>query len=92
MNPIYEISLDDAPWQFDYFGIFFEGGEYYYEFDSGCSCPTPWDRFSKVSDLVGPISKNDLIQVIRKLEMGLPALTVATTKQHAVDFLKSHSG
>lgn len=43
--PVEEISLDDDPYSFWIFGVFYDpdSGEFWTSTDSGCSCPSPWE-------------------------------------------------
>jgi hypothetical protein len=48
-------SDDDLSYEFDMFVVWLDAeGRLYYAYDSGCSCPSPFEDFQKVSDLCGP--------------------------------------
>ncbi len=47
------IDRNNAPYKFDMLCVWRDSqeGGYYYAFDSGCSCPTPFDEFTSLSSL-----------------------------------------
>ncbi|QKT07895.1 hypothetical protein HUN08_12395 [Gordonia sp. X0973] len=53
-----ELNLDDEPWSFSIFGVFYDPdtGEFWTSSDSGCSCPWPWE-FHTPDQFDGPFTK-----------------------------------
>jgi len=53
-------SLDDEPYQFDYLVVWRhrDNDKLYWARDSGCSCPTPFEKIISIDDL-GTLSRHD---------------------------------
>lgn len=66
MNPKYEVSLDNEPWEFYYAGIWERDNGFYISTDSGCSCPIPWENHSEDS-LTGPLTWDQVKEELRSL-------------------------
>lgn len=58
------MDVDSQPYEFHQYGIFFDPGTltYWVGFDSGCSCPIPWDGV----ELDGPYTG---IQALRETDL-----------------------
>lgn len=51
-----DIGLDNQPWEFYLLGVWRdEAGMYYLGTDSGCSCPIPWENYTRDA-LTGPLT------------------------------------
>lgn len=53
LTRIGEIELCGEPWEFDILAVWVDPdtGEFYSAQSSGCSCPTPFEEYSTVTDL-----------------------------------------
>lgn len=53
---IYELSLSDESWWFDLMLCVYdpETNAYWFAFDSGCSCPSPFEAIDSPDDFEGP--------------------------------------
>jgi hypothetical protein len=47
------VERDNAPYQFNLVAVWQDPatGKLYYDFDSGCSCPQPFERVKEIADL-----------------------------------------
>ena len=56
------LSFTDEAYQFDYLVVWksLSDGKIYYARDSGCSCPTPFEDFHKLSDMMEIRNSGDL--------------------------------
>lgn len=68
-----EFEKSEPCYSFDTFMVLFnpENKMYYYGEDSGCSCPSPFDGFSKISDYEGPFTKQQMINIVREAQSKL---------------------
>lgn len=66
LTPIDELNDPNASWSFDYFVVWKhdETGKIYYAQDSGCSCPSPFEDYTSLSDATEVISMHDFIEVV----------------------------
>lgn len=56
-----EISWHEPCYDFDLTAVWKKSrGEYYLASDSGCSCPSPFEDFTSVESLEGPMNKDSL--------------------------------
>lgn len=67
MYPDVSIELSGEQWSFSLFGIFLIDGKYYTGYDSGCSCPDPWE-YTTLNDLSGPFTYKEVRGKIRSLQ------------------------
>lgn len=70
LESIEQIELDGEPWSFYLIGIWQdEEGLYYLGTDSGCSCPIPFENYSRDS-LTGPLTREQAIEESTSLAKG----------------------
>lgn len=56
LKQIAELELSNSAWEFDLLGVWLDNkGRYYLGTDAGCSCPIPWDNYSREA-LTGPLT------------------------------------
>jgi len=61
-----EIDWEEESYQFDISVVWKEGrGKYYLGDDSGCSCPAPFEDYTKKEQLDGPMNKRSLEAALR---------------------------
>lgn len=46
------------------FGAWLKNGQFYWAFDAGCSCNSPWDHLDLPGDFSGPGSAHDAIKAL----------------------------
>lgn len=61
METVGEISWSEPCYDFDLTCVWKQArGKFFIASDSGCSCPSPFEDFTKVEDLEGPFTKAEL--------------------------------
>ena len=60
------LNLLEAMYEFDLFLVFIDvkTGKFYTAADSGCSCPSPFERFITREDLTGPLDWHQVVKYI----------------------------
>ena len=54
-GPTHTIDLADIDYEFDILGVDIREDGIYLGTDSGCSCPSPWENYTK-DDFTGPLT------------------------------------
>lgn len=58
------IKLSEPDWSYDELAIFksINTEHYYLATDSGCSCPIPFENYSDINSLTGPLTRSEMIE------------------------------
>lgn len=69
---ITEFDRDEPNYSFDLVGIFYDPTDQKFrvEFDSGCSCPSPWEDYRSRENFGQPLGAGEAIQKIRQVTWG----------------------
>lgn len=71
LTPVGEVDISDGCYQFDIFAVWKdEEGTYYWVQDSGCSCPSPFERYTKLEDLESGTG-HDAVRALKQLRDNL---------------------
>lgn len=60
LEKVDEIDTSSGSYEFDLIGVWKGEDGYYLGTDSGCSCPTPWESYTK-ADLTGPLTREQAV-------------------------------
>lgn len=52
LTTVGEVSWSNESYQFDLTGVWTKDSQLYWASDSGCSCPTPFENFHRMDDLL----------------------------------------
>lgn len=62
-----EMELRNESYEFDLFGIFWDGEHYWTGYDSGCSCPSSWDENFDPNTCEGPFTYRQALAALDKM-------------------------
>jgi hypothetical protein len=70
LEPFAELELTEPDYSFDLVVVWRhkDTGELYYGADSGCSCPSPFENFSSIDDLVLLATEADFNCLVRETD------------------------
>lgn len=60
--PVAEVELSEPDYSFDIAMVWyhFERDTFYVAHDSGCSCPSPFERYTELDELTGPLTRHEV--------------------------------
>lgn len=60
-------DITSRPYEYDKVMVIEHEGDYYLGTDSGCSCPTPFENYSGLEDMTGPLTLEQAVEELTSL-------------------------